>query len=87
MAGSFEHVTKDNGALISNEKMNGMLENGGDVFEAVEHMYGMIWWLAEQKANEQFGKAADPALYVEAAAERPNAAHGRAISPTKRYKE
>jgi hypothetical protein len=26
--------------------MAGMLENGGDVWEAIEEMYGMIWFLA-----------------------------------------
>jgi hypothetical protein len=27
-----------------------MLEcHSGDVYEAIEEMYGMIWWLAEQK--------------------------------------
>jgi hypothetical protein len=44
MAGSYLHVVGDDGALLSNERVNGMLENGGDVFEAVEEMYGMIWF-------------------------------------------
>lgn len=46
MAGSYNHVVTDDGNLGSNEFVVGMLENGGDVYEAVEEMYGMIWWLA-----------------------------------------
>lgn len=48
MAGSYNHVVTDHGNLGSSEFVNGMLENGGDVFEAVEEMYGMIWWLAHR---------------------------------------
>ena len=29
---------------------NGMIENGGDAYEAAEECYGMIWWLAAQNA-------------------------------------
>jgi hypothetical protein len=46
MAGSYLHVVEEDGRLSSNETVAGMLENGGDVYEAVEEMYGMIWWLA-----------------------------------------
>ena len=46
MAGSYKHVTDDQGRLLCNRDVVGMLENGGDVFEAVEEMYGMIWALA-----------------------------------------
>lgn len=50
MAGSYRHVVEDDGRLSSNETIAGMLENGGDVYEAVEEMYGMIWWLAHHYA-------------------------------------
>lgn len=46
MAGSYNHIVADDGTLGSNEFVVDMLENGGDVFEAVEEMYGMIWYLA-----------------------------------------
>ena len=46
MAGSYNHVVANDGNLGSNEFIVDMLENGGDVFEAVEEMYGMIWFLA-----------------------------------------
>lgn len=45
MAGSYNHCITDAGNLYSPERLSGMLENGGDVYEAVEEMYGMIWWL------------------------------------------
>lgn len=46
MAGSYNHVVTDSGNLGDSDQVNDMLENGGDVFEAVEEMYGMIWYLA-----------------------------------------
>jgi hypothetical protein len=46
MAGSYNHVVKDDGNLASIKRITNMLENGGDVYEAVEEMYGMIWWMA-----------------------------------------
>ena len=46
MAGSYNHVVTKDGNLKSNERIAESLENGGDVFEAVEEMYGMIWFLA-----------------------------------------
>lgn len=46
MAGSYLHCVDDDGKLLSNEDLVGMLENGGDVYEAVEELYGMIWYLA-----------------------------------------
>jgi len=52
MAGSYNHVVKDDGNLGSNEHVVDMLENGGDVFEAVEEMYGMIWLLAKKHVGE-----------------------------------
>jgi len=50
VAGSYNHVVNNDGTLGSNEFVVGMLENGGDVYEAVEEMYGMIWVLAWQAA-------------------------------------
>lgn len=51
MAGSYNHCIDDDGRLLSNEALAGMLENGGDVYEAVEEMYGMIWLLASKWAS------------------------------------
>lgn len=53
MAGSYNHIVENDGNLASNESVVDMLENGGDVFEAVEEMYGMIWWLAAELVNHQ----------------------------------
>ena len=46
MAGSYLHCVDDDGRLREPEELG--LENGGDVYEAVEEMYGMIWYLAHQ---------------------------------------
>jgi hypothetical protein len=46
MAGGYNHVVTDSGNLGSNQFVVDMLETGGDVFETIEAMYGMIWFLA-----------------------------------------
>lgn len=51
MAGSYNHCVTNQGNLSSNERVAGMLENGGDVFEAVEEMFGMIWFLATKEVE------------------------------------
>jgi hypothetical protein len=48
MAGSFGHMTKQDGTPYNDRYGEGsMLENGGDVVEALRQCYGMIWWLAD----------------------------------------
>jgi hypothetical protein len=44
MGGSYSHVVTDHGNLASPDSW--YIENLGDAYEAVEEMYGMIWWLA-----------------------------------------
>lgn len=49
MAGSYNHCVTRNGNLMSNDRMmisGAMIENLGDAYEAIEEMFGMIWWLA-----------------------------------------
>lgn len=48
MAGSYSHVVNDAGQLIGQKRMHGMLDysDTGDVYEAIEEMFGMIWYLA-----------------------------------------
>jgi hypothetical protein len=46
MAGGYGHVVQKDGNLRSNLSVVQILENGGDVFETVEQLYGMIWFLA-----------------------------------------
>jgi hypothetical protein len=53
MAGSYNHIVKKDGNLASNKHVINMLETGGDVFEAVEEMYGMIWWLASEHMGQE----------------------------------
>lgn len=51
MAGSYNHCVTASGRLLSNERFVGMIENLGDAYEAVEEMYGMIWYLAHGDAK------------------------------------
>ncbi len=76
MAGSYLHCVTDSGRLRSRKSLANMLENGGDVHEAVEELYGMVWWLAHELAAAQQGRrltSAPPELTrqnVEAARQR-----------------
>jgi hypothetical protein len=51
MAGSYKHVVNNNGNLRSNESFEQVIGNLGDAYEAIEEMYGMIWWLATSNAG------------------------------------
>lgn len=51
MAGSYKHCIDDNGKLLNPTDLNNMIENGGDVYEAVEELYGMLWYLAKGNAE------------------------------------
>lgn len=73
MAGSYLHCVNAQGKLIDSFKLMNMIEPGGDVYEAVEEMYGMIWLLAEGNAvrveaarqNYEAGLALSPGLEKE----------------------
>ena len=47
MAGSYLHIVKKNGKLISNKKFPNMIENLGDAYEAIEECWHMIDILAD----------------------------------------
>jgi hypothetical protein len=47
MAGSWGHMTTDKVKFRNVETFHQMLENGGDVYEAAEECFGMVWYLAE----------------------------------------
>lgn len=61
MAGSYGHVTAGgDGKLLNNEQALQMLDcYHGDVYEALEEMYGMIWWLATRLEGEFNDSAAE----------------------------
>lgn len=59
MAGSYLHVVDSQGRLKSPTDLNQSLENGGDVYEAVEEMYGMIWMLARVAADGDSAEATE----------------------------
>lgn len=48
MAGSYAHMTTDSGKLRNVGGFHGMLDTGGDVYEAAEECFGMVHWLAKQ---------------------------------------
>lgn len=65
MAGSYNHCIDANGHLLSNDEMmisGAMIENLGDAYEAIEELYGMIWFLASMGSN---APAMPPADLVE----------------------
>jgi phosphoribosylanthranilate isomerase len=77
MAGSYRHVVSSSertlGQLLDPRDVAGMLETPGDVWEAVEEMFGMIWFLAGQLSPD------NPASAVELAEK--NSRSGIEISP------
>jgi len=50
MAGSYNHATT-NGRLRNWRTMSIATETGGDSYETIEEMYGMIWFLAAGDAG------------------------------------
>lgn len=59
MAGSYNHaVDERTGKLLNNEQCVSMAaENGGDAYETIEEMYGMIWYLASQLQSAEEAEA------------------------------
>jgi hypothetical protein len=55
MAGSYNHVITEDGNLRSPEMVNRMLENGGDVFEAIEENYARGLEIAKQTKKRKHG--------------------------------
>lgn len=53
MAGSYTHIVQKDGNLAAHSRISSILKNGGDVFEAVEEMYGMIWYLAGKYPGQE----------------------------------
>jgi hypothetical protein len=48
MAGSWNHFTTRKGRF----RGSALLENGGDVVEALEECYGMVWYLANELSKQ-----------------------------------
>lgn len=70
MAGSYKHCVTDAGELRQGS-FEDMIENLGDAYEAIEEMYGMVWYLAQAFS--------DPVGAVDSA--RRNYQEGLALSP------
>jgi hypothetical protein len=51
MAGSYGHIVQKDGNLRAPLMISNILEDGGDVFETVEEMYGMIWFLIHENVK------------------------------------
>jgi len=48
MAGSYNHVVDKTGAFVG--VLGHLLDNLGDAHEALEELYGMVWYLANGDA-------------------------------------
>lgn len=85
MAGSYNHVVTKKGKLRTPEKVLSMLEtSSGDVYEAVEEMYGMIWDLAESVHYYESHHLEDPSSVKEIVEHaRVNYKRGIELSPGK----
>lgn len=79
MAGSWDHVVDERGALIDNEQFRNMIETLGDAYEMAEEMYGMVYYLASRLHN---ATGADIASLIEDA--RTSYKEGLLFSPSNR---
>lgn len=81
MAGSYNHVVNKKGQLRKPDDLLGMLEarGSGDVYEAVEEMYGMIWLLGSLLAKTDQWADKTPEELVEFAREQYR--EGLVVSP------
>lgn len=69
MAGSYKHCVNDEGQFIG----TAYLDHLGDAYEALEEMYGMIWFLAgagaenveEARSNYKEGLRISPGVKLE----------------------
>lgn len=57
MAGSYRHITTKKGKLRAPGR--NLLDNLGDANEAIEELYGMVWYLAEGLADVMEASATD----------------------------
>lgn len=73
MAGSWSHMTTNDRKLRNVENFHSMLDTGGDVYEAAEECFGMVWYLASALANAYAANSLqvidrdDAAVFVEEA--------------------
>lgn len=73
MAGSYYHIVDKKGNFTHVTEPANTIENLGDATEALEELYGMIWWLAHHHVNDPTKKprkgatSASPAELVEIA--------------------
>jgi hypothetical protein len=70
MAGSWGHMVTDDGRLRNNESFHDLLENGGDVYEAAEECFGMVWWLANEAASGAGVREEDRAAFRQSIVEQ-----------------
>ncbi|HEY5785848.1 MAG TPA: hypothetical protein VIT65_13825 [Microlunatus sp.] len=75
MAGSWLHFVTKKGRF----RGSALLENGGDVVEALEEAYGMVWYLADGWAYQQLPTDAAPDQLIEQA--RAHYQNGLRLSP------
>jgi hypothetical protein len=92
MAGSYNHVVnhRKDGGLYEREILLDMLETrSGDVYEAIEEMYGMIWYLAYSIGGDHSTTSKSESDVAKEMVEhaRQNYKDGLIYSPTKRFKE
>ncbi len=82
MAGSYNHCVTNKGNLRSNESLVQMIENLGDAYEAIEELFGMIWWLAAQSEQPRLIVGVEAANEIKAKVEwaRQNYQEGLGIS-------
>ncbi len=89
MAGSYDHITDEDGGLIEPREILNRLDAGGDLVECIEQLYGMIWFLANDGMTERnvLEKNEDQVRADLVKHAKHNYDEGLKYSPTERYQE
>lgn len=62
---AFQGLLTEKGGLKKLSEIQRELDTREDGYLAIKELYGMVWALAEDIANEQSGAQAEPKLYVD----------------------
>ena len=87
MAGAHHHITDEDGGLLEPQQIYARLDNRGDIYECIEQLYGMIWYLAEQNVVLRGTDAKNEDEFKSEAVDNAqlNYKHGLKVSPTERF--
>jgi hypothetical protein len=82
MTGSYTHLVDAKGGLERGPVILDLLDHPEDMYEAIQQLYGMIWYLAEQLSRNGFFPTAADAV----SEAKEFYKEGLQVSPSDRYR-